>query len=77
MYAMRETITMRNTTTTRPNAMAKVKASSSRFSNPDSLRPYLLLVSPKRIATATEVCLAGVPESFATTTIWASSESFR
>ena len=77
MYAIRETITMRNTTTTSPSAIANVRASSSRFSNPDNLRPYLVLVSPNRIATATEVCLAGVPESFATTTICASSESFR
>ena len=75
MYAIRETITIKKTTTTRPNDMAKVKASSSRFSKPDNRLPYLLLLSPNRIATATEVCLAGVPESLATTTIWASSES--
>ena len=77
MYAIRETITIKKTTTTRPNDMAKVKASSSRFSKPDNLRPYLLLSSPKLTATATDVCLAGVPESFATTTICASFESFR
>ena len=77
MYAISETITIKNTTTTRPNVIASFNASSSRFSKPDNLLPYLLLLSPNRIATATEVCRAGVPESFATTTIWASSESFK
>ena len=77
MYAMRDTMTTRHTTTPSPKDTANVNASSSRFSNPDNLLPYLLLSSPKLTATATDVCLAGVPESFATTTMCASFESFK
>ena len=69
MYAIRDTMTIRKTTTTKPRDIAKVKASSSMFSNPDNRLPYLLLSSPKLTTTATDVCLAGVPESLATTTM--------
>ena len=77
MYAMRDTITIRKKTVTKPKDIARVSASSSRFSNPDSLLPYLLLSLPKLTTTATDVCLAGVPESLATTTMCASFESFK
>ncbi len=69
MYAIKETMTIKKTTTTKPRDIAKVNASSSMFSNPDNRLPNLLLSSAKLTATATEVCLAGVPESLATTTI--------